>query len=126
MTETIERESGAYRKFVQFNLNGNSFEAFSSVTSDPNMRVMLFIIEHMDSYNALVCSYKVLEEALGISQATIARSIKFLKDRGMIYVRKTGVANVYTLNPEIAWKSWGRNKQYCKFPADVMLSRNEQ
>lgn len=120
------KENGAYKKWVQFNLSGKSFQDFSNITNDPNMKVMLFIVEHMDSYNALVCSYKVFEEALGISQATVARSIKFLKDKGMIYVRKSGASNIYTLNPEIAWKSWGRNKQYCKFPANILLTQSEQ
>jgi DNA-binding transcriptional ArsR family regulator len=125
MTETV-KENGAYKKWVQFNLSGKSFKDFSNITNDPNMKVMLFIVEHMDHYNALVCSYKVIEEALGISQATVARSIKFLREKGMIYVRKSGTSNVYTLNPEIAWKSWGSNKKYCKFPANILLSHNEQ
>lgn len=125
MTKTA-KETSAYRKWVQFNLSGKNFENVANLTEDPNMRVFFFIVAHMDGYNALVCSYKVIEEALGISQATVARSIKFLKDKGMIYVRKSGTSNVYTLNPEIAWKSWGSNKKYCKFPASILLSKGEQ
>lgn len=120
------KENGAYKKWVQFNLSGRSFKDFSNITSDPNMKVMLFIVEHMDNYNALVCSYKVFEDALGISQATVARSIKFLREKNMIYVRKSGSSNVYTLNPDVAWKSWGKNRQYCKFPANIILSQDEQ
>lgn len=80
----------------------------------------------MDGYNALIASYKVFEEALDLSKPTIARGIKFLKDKGYIYILKSGSANVYTINPKIIWKSWGKNIQYCEFPANIIISKAEQ
>ena len=129
--EQLERQDkrekeAPYRSFVRINLDKDIFKAFSEVTTDPAMRILLFIVEHMDKLNALVCSYKVFEDALGISQATVARAIKTLKDKGMIYVMKSGSSNVYIMNDEVAWKSWGSNKKYCKFPANVILSKNDQ
>lgn len=79
----------------------------------------------MDKYNAVVCSYKVLQEALGISSATITRAVKYLKDNGFISVYKTGTSNVYIANPNLVWNSWN-NVKYCEFPANIILSAAEQ
>ena len=34
--------------------------------------------------------------------------------------------NVYTINPKIIWKSWGKNIKYCEFPANIIISKAEQ
>ena len=80
----------------------------------------------MDKYNAVVCSYKVFQEALGMGQATVARSIKYLKENGFLYVYKTGTSNVYVANKDLVWNSWGNNVEYCEFPANIVLSASEQ
>ena len=80
----------------------------------------------MDQYNAVMCSYQVLQEVLGTSKATIQRSIKVLKDHGYIAVLKSGSSNVYAINDSVYWKSWGNQKKYSKFPANVVLAMSEQ
>ena len=49
-----------------------------------------------------------------------------MKDKGYIYILKSGSANVYTINPKIIWKSWGKNIKYCEFPANIIISKAEQ
>ena len=61
----------------------------------------------MDKYNAVICSYKVFQETLGMGQATVARCVKYLKDHGFLYVYKTGTSNVYVANKNLVWNSWG-------------------
>ena len=90
------------------------------------MSVLLFFIEHADRMNALVVSYKALQEILGLSQATIARSIKYLKDKGFVYIYKSGSSNVYVLNNQLVWSNYGNKTSYCKFPANIMLTASEQ
>ena len=90
------------------------------------MSVLLFFIEHADRMNALVVSYKALQEILGLSQATIARSIKYLKDKGFVYIYKSGSSNVYVLNNQLVWSNYGNKISYCKFPANIMLTASEQ
>lgn len=34
--------------------------------------------------------------------------------------------NVYLINKEIAWKSWGTNYKYAKFGAQIIISESEQ
>jgi Fe2+ or Zn2+ uptake regulation protein len=121
-----EAHKSPYKDFIQLN-NRTVGSLIDLVDKNPQaMKVLLFIIQNMDGYNALVCSYAVLQERFGISHATVWRHIKYLKEHGYIYAQKTGSSNVYILSPELAWKSWGANLKYCKFPTNVILSYNEQ
>ena len=61
-----------------------------------------------------------------MGQATVARSIKYLKENGFLYVYKTGTSNVYVANKDLVWNSWGNNVEYCEFPANIVLSASEQ
>ena len=63
----------------------------------------------MDNYNAVICSYQVFQEALGMSGRTVSRAIKYLKDNGFIYIYKSGSSNVYIANKNLVWRSWGTN-----------------
>lgn len=87
--------------------------------------VLFFILEHMDNYNALSCSYTVFEDYFGISKSTVQRAIKLLKDNGFIDVLKMGTSNVYVVNTEIAWSSWDNQKKYAQFEGRMLVSRKE-
>ena len=73
-----------------------------------------------------MCSYKVLQETFDISADTVRRAIKLLKDKGYIYVFKSGTSNVYAVNDKLVWNSWGTNYERSKFPANIILSISEQ
>lgn len=115
-----------YKDFAQLNRENIIHLIKASQVNPRALAILLFFIENMDRLNAIICSYKVLEEQLGLSQATIARSIKYLKETGFIYVYKSGSANVYVVNDSLVWTSHGDKVQYCKFPANVILSASEQ
>lgn len=89
------------------------------------LKLLLFFIKHMDGSNALCVSNIALQEVFGYSKQTICKNIKYLKDNGWICVLKSGTANIYIVNPEVAWTSYGYQKQYCKFNATVFLSESE-
>lgn len=125
--EEIKRErKSPFSRFYQVNKD-NSAYLRSCLRENPKaLELLFFIFDHMDKYNAVVCSYKVFQETLGISKATVQRCIKYLKDHGFVYVYKTGSSNVYVANNNLVWNSWGNNKQYCEFPANIILSASEQ
>lgn len=125
--EQQERErKSPFNNWYQINSN-HSDDLIWVVKENPNaFRVFLFLLNHMDKYNAVMCSYQVLQEALDIGRTTASTAIKFLKEHGFIHVYKSGTSNVYITNPDIAWKSWGNNRQYCEFPANVLISASEQ
>lgn len=115
-----------YKNFYQINAD-HSEDLMWLVKANSNaFRILLFLFDHMDNYNAVICSYQVFQEALDIGRTTASLAIKFLKEHGFIYIYKSGTSNVYVANPDIVWKSWGNNKQYCKFPANIILSTAEQ
>lgn len=121
----LEKRS-PFSRWTQFN-NEHTKELMTLALKYPKAHAILyFLVDQMDEYNAIVCSYKVLQEVLGISQATCARAIKTLKDLGFIAVLKSGSGNVYAINDTVYWKSWGNNRQYSKFPANVILAKSEQ
>lgn len=98
-------------------LAGENYTAF---------KLLQLLIKHMDGANALCVSNVALMEVMGgVSRATVTRSVKYLKDNGWICVLKTGSSNVYIVNPEIAWTSYGNQKSYCRFQSSVLLSSSE-
>ena len=114
-----------FKRFVQLNKDTTVILRQAANECPVALDLFLFLMSNMDKYNAVTCSYRVLQEQLGKSQATIARAIKYLKENHMIYVYKSGSTNVYVNSPEIVWNSWGTNLKYCKFPANVLLSKSE-
>lgn len=114
-----------YSNWYQFNRQHSDKMIWLATNHPKAQAILLFLLDQMDKYNAVVCSYQVLQETLGIAQATIARGIKVLKDKGFIAIYKSGTSNVYVVNDDLAWSSWGNNRQYCKFPANVILSATE-
>ena len=125
--EIRKREKNSpFSRWTQFN-NEHTKELMLLAIKYPKAHAILyFLVDQMDNYNACICSYKVMQEVLGCGQATIARNIKTLKDLGFLAIFKSGNANVYTINDKVYWKSWGNNRQYSKFPANVVLAMSEQ
>ena len=64
----------------------------------------------MDQENALIVSQETLSEYFGISKRTIIRQLNVLKEKGFIEIIKSGTANVYLVNANIAWTSYA-NKE---------------
>lgn len=88
-------------------------------------KLLFFIIEQMDGYNALGASYQVFMDYLGVSKATVQRAIKLLYDSGFIDILKSGTSNVYIVNSEVAWSSYGNQKKMCKFNGNMLVSATE-
>lgn len=89
-------------------------------------KVLLFLLDHMDKYNAVMCSYQVLQEYFGSSRQTLSNAVKLLKENGFVAILKSGTSNIYVVNNDLAWNSWGTNIKYCEFPANIILSISEQ
>ena len=125
--ERRKREKNSpFSRWTQFN-NEHTKELMWLAIKHPKAHAILyFLIDQMDEYNAVMCSYKVIEDVINVKQATVARNIKVLKDNGFIAILKSGTSNVYAINDSVYWKSWGNNKRYSKFPANVVLSLEEQ
>jgi predicted transcriptional regulator len=127
LEEALQRErNSTFRRWGQSNFE-TSEELMWLTLNHPKARVILdFLTKHMDMQNSIMCSYQVLQEVLGVSKDRVRINIKILKEYGYIAVLKSGASNVYAVNDNICWKSWGSNKKYSKFPTNVILSLSEQ
>jgi len=115
-----------FSRWTQFN-NEHTKELMWLALKFPKAHAILyFLVDQMDEYNAVMCSYQVIQEVLGISRATASSAVRVLRENGFIAVLKSGTSNVYAINDSVYWKSWGNKKQYSKFPANVVLSLTEQ
>ena len=119
------QKNSPYSNWYQFNRDHTADMIWLTKNHPKAQVILLFLLDQMDDYNAVMCSYKVLEEALDMSTATITRAIRVLKEKGYLHIMKSGTSNVYVVNKDLAWGSWGKNFKYCKFPANVVLSATE-
>lgn len=122
--KTLKKEQ-KNRDFVQLyrdNIDNITDIAFKNVQA---YKLLMLLIKHMDGTNSLCVSTVALSEILGCGRATVFRAIKYLKENGWVCVLKTGNSNVYIVNPDVAWTSYGNQKQYCKFQTNVLLSSTE-
>ena len=119
-------KKGPYRSFLQVNNENYKAEDWLMKKSPAAYRVLRFIAKNMDNYNALICSYTVFAETLGYSRQTVYSAIKLLKEKKFIDVVKSGNANVYLINKELYWHSYGTNYARAEFGAKIIVSADEQ
>ncbi len=121
-----DAKKSPYRQFLQVNQDNYKAEDWLMKKSPAAYRVLRFIAKNMDNYNALICSYTVFAETLGYSRQTIFSAIKLLKEKKFIDVVKSGNANVYLMNKELYWHSYGTNYARAEFGAKIIVSADEQ
>lgn len=90
------------------------------------LRILLFLIKHMDGFNAIGAPQKLIASMLGLSRQTVSTHIAYLQDHGWIEIYKLGKANVYIINPEVVWTSYAGQKAYCKFQGTFLLDSDDQ
>lgn len=124
--EEQEARKSNFKQFYQIN-SAEASKFTQLIAKEPKAAAILnFMFELMDKTNALMCSHKVLQKRFDISESTVKRAIKILRDGGFIHVYKSGSSNVYVVNPNLAWKTYGKNAKYCDFPATIVLDYDEQ
>lgn len=124
--ERQRQRKSPYKRWFQMNKDAWKAEDWLMGKSPIAYRIFRFLINNMDSYNAIMCSYQVIQEQFNVSKPTITRAIKLLKENQYIDVYKSGTSNVYAINKQIAWNSWGNNFKHGKFSANIILSESEQ
>lgn len=125
--EQLKREKNSpFNSFIQVNKKTYQLEDKLMKESPLAYRIWRFLANNMDSYNAVIISQEVLTEIFEVSRSTIYRAVKILDEGNYIKIYKSGTSNVYALNDDMVWNSWGTNKKYSKFNANVIISENEQ
>ena len=80
----------------------------------------------MDQENALIVSQRNFVRIFWNLKRTIIRQLNVLKEKGFIEIIKSGTANVYLVNANIAWTSYANKREYAQFKANVFVSKSEQ
>jgi len=125
--ELFEAEKKSpYSRWAQYNLEHSKDIMWLQMKHPKAAAILTFLIDQMDTTNAVMCSYQVLQEMFDISPDTVRRAVKILREKGFIWVYKSGSSNVYTINDSLCWKAWGKNRRYSKFPANIIISMSEQ
>ena len=131
IAEILEHERKKKSPFVKWTQQNNDEDAqkvrFWLMKKSPIAYcVMDFLASNMDRFNAVICYYKVMQEVFGYSRAAISEAIKLLKEHKFIEVKKTGTSNIYMINKQLYWNSWGTNYAYAEFGANIIISASEQ
>lgn len=121
-----DAKKSPYRNFLQVNKDSYKAEDWLMKESPVAYRLLRFLAQNMDNYNALIFSYVVLQETLGYSRATLSRAVKLLKEKKFIQILKSGITNIYIINKELYWQSYGSNFSRCEFNAKIIISSEEQ
>ena len=97
LEELKRQKKSPFARFYQVNKDNSEYLRSCLKENPKALQVLFFIFDHMDKYNAVVCSYKVFQDALDMGQATVARSIKYLKEHG--FYMSTKQAPVMSMLP---------------------------
>lgn len=96
------------------------------IDRSPNAaKLLLIMAERMNKVNALLCSFKTLQEITGLGRTTLSQAVNLLKKERWIQVIKIGTANAYVVNSRVFWQSTG-DKKHTVFNATVIASADEQ
>lgn len=130
MYNLTDKETGeefeANKPFFQF--YKHNFKAVRKMMKENPLgaNLFMFLIENMDSKNALLVSQKALEEALDVGRTSIYNATKYLIENQFIKVLKSGTSNIYCVNADIVWTQRAEKKVHAKFEAAVYLTLSEQ
>lgn len=90
------------------------------------MQLFLYVCRHMDPSQGGICvTNEVLAYELKVAANNIPRIVKVLKECGVMWTMKNGPANVYCINPQVAWRASSSGKTYALFNVAVMADAEE-
>lgn len=126
--EDEKHRKSPFKKFCQMNTEQDAMLVIDWLVkvSPLSYRILQFFVQHMDHYNAIICSYKVLQERFEVSRASVANAIRILREYQFVFAVKTGSSNVYLVNKTLYWNSWGSNYAKAEFGVKLIVSLSEQ
>ncbi len=90
------------------------------------VELFLFLAEHMDTNNIVICSQQVLMEQLERGRTSVYNAIKYLEDEGLVCIVKFGTTNGYAVEGAYVWTTFNKPARYAVFEnAKALASNNE-
>lgn len=126
LEQTLDEGKSNYN-FVQVNKGYMKQYRLLIKKSPVAAEILMFLVENMGkTTNAVVCSYKTLQEITETSSSTVTRAIRTLKKDNWIEAVKIGSATAYCINARAFWQAARNQKKYAIFQATVIAGFNEQ
>jgi hypothetical protein len=88
--------------------------------------LLMVFVQSMDKQNAVMISFKAMEQILNKSRPTLDRAVRLLRNDKWIQVVKVGTANAYVLNTAVFWGDKGDKKHLASFNTKVITTLSEQ
>ena len=88
--------------------------------------LLMVLAQSMDKQNAVMISFKAMEQILGKSRPTLDRAVRLLREDKWIQVVKVGTANAYILNSAVFWTDRGDKRHMASFGAQIVTTLDEQ
>jgi len=93
--------------------------------SPTSISVLMFFFENMDDYNTIMVSQQVIAETINKSRQAVGNAIKILEEENVIGIGKVGQANVYLVNPQVAWQNGYKKRKTMNLKGNILLDQSE-
>lgn len=124
--EKLEELRKKNHDFVQFTRSSLLVLAKVQAKSGLAGAIFMFLSNKMKQDNKVIVSREALAEFFEVSKTGISNAIKLLVESKLIKVLKSGNSNIYCLNADVVWSTYGNKKEYAEFSCQVFLSKSEQ
>jgi hypothetical protein len=131
MSDLLDAEKAAQRlpknmDFVQVSRAELRAIADLGAKSSLALDLLMVLAQSMDKQNAVMISFKAMEQILGKSRPTLDRAVRLLREDKWIQVVKVGTANAYILNSAVFWTDRGDKRHMASFGAQIVTTLEEQ
>lgn len=90
-------------------------------------QILLVFVEKMNKQNAVIMSYKTLEQITKKTRQTCSKAVKDLRASNFINIIKVGSANAYVVNSNVFWSTDNSIKEkFSIFTATVVACGSDQ
>ena len=90
-------------------------------------QILLVFVEKMNKQNAVIMSYKTLEQITKRTRQTCSKAMKDLREANFINIVKVGNVNAYVVNSNVFWSTDNQSKErFSVFTATVVACGSEQ
>lgn len=121
----FEMQKSPFKSWIQMNESGLRHLMLLNSINPLATNILYFLIENANNYNAVIVSQKSLGLIFKRTTKTINLAIKVLKEHNFINIKKDGRGNMYFINSNLVWKSYGSNYKFAEFNAKIIFSQEE-
>lgn len=114
-----------FSKFFQMNDNFIGHLCGLTMENPSATATLLYLVEHMDKYNAITCSYSEIEKETGIGYRMLCSAMSDLKKYGYVVTLRRGGrggAGTYAVNHRIFWRGTYSGLKRSAFPPDIGIT----